>query len=148
MFCVLCDVYTLTQTYTHTLTASLELDKVPLYRPSRFQTCGSFLLAVQLGLCVGHHIPQSTDLQAVGTQRTTCIYPTPWKSMETLRSWLYRREQYKPSIATLLWLWCTSPCAASRWLIEVQKTHDWDILALLGKMAYWFVTCIILGSAL
>lgn len=79
---VLCDVYTLTcvymyVTHTHTLTASLELDKVPLNKPSRFQTCGSLLVAIQLRLCVGHHIPQNTDLQAVGTQTSTCIYTTP-----------------------------------------------------------------------
>lgn len=78
MFCVLCDVYMyVTHTYTDILTASLELDKIPLCRPSKFQICGSLLLAVQLGLCEGHHIQQNTDFQAVGTQRRIYIYPTP-----------------------------------------------------------------------
>lgn len=97
-------------THTHILTASLELDEVPLYRPSRFQTCGSLLLAVQLGLCVSHHIQQNTDLQAVGPSKVLYI-PNPMKvnddseilALQSPGSFP-RREEYKTSVAILLWL--------------------------------------------
>lgn len=79
--------YTHRHTYSHCL---LEIRQGPTVKAKQVSNLWKSPACCSAGIMCGSPYPAKYRSSDSGDPENTCIYQTLWKSMETLRSWLYR----------------------------------------------------------